>query len=53
MKHTPWKTRNSRPIYKNPWIEVREDVAEMADGRATLYGVIALLLVARQREGRR
>jgi ADP-ribose pyrophosphatase len=42
MKHKPWKTRSSRPIYKNPWIEVREDVAEMPDGRTTIYGVIEL-----------
>jgi ADP-ribose pyrophosphatase len=42
MKHRPWKTRSSRPIYKNPWIDVREDVAEMPDGRTTIYGVITL-----------
>jgi ADP-ribose pyrophosphatase len=42
MKHKPWKTRSSRPIYHNPWIDVREDVAEMPDGRTTIYGVIAL-----------
>jgi ADP-ribose pyrophosphatase len=42
MEHKPWKTRSSRPIYKNPWIDVREDVAEMPDGRTTVYGVIAL-----------
>ena len=40
MKHKPWKTRSSQPIYKNPWIDVREDVAEMPDGRTTLYGVV-------------
>ena len=40
MKHKPWKTRSSRPIYKNPWIDVREDVAEMPDGRTTIYGVV-------------
>ena len=42
MKHTPWKTVSSRPVYKNPWIDVREDVAEMPDGRTTIYGVIEL-----------
>jgi len=42
MKHTPWKTRSSRPIYKNPWIDIREDVAEMPDGRTTIYGVVTL-----------
>jgi ADP-ribose pyrophosphatase len=42
MKHTPWKTRSSKPIYKNPWISVREDIAEMPDGRTTIYGVVSL-----------
>jgi ADP-ribose pyrophosphatase len=42
MKHKPWKTCSSRPIYRNPWIDVREDVAEMPDGRTTIYGVITL-----------
>lgn len=27
-------------MYANPWIRVREDVAELPDGRTTLYGVI-------------
>ena len=42
MKHQPWKTRSTRPIYKNPWIDIREDVAEMPDGRTTIYGVVNL-----------
>ncbi len=37
---TPWKTRSSRPIYENRWIEVREDIAELPDGRTTIYGVV-------------
>src|SRR5215470_4191086 len=37
---TPWRTRSSRRVYENPWIRVREDVAEMPDGRTTLYGVV-------------
>jgi len=36
----PWRTRSSRRVYENPWIRVREDVAEMPDGRTTLYGVV-------------
>ncbi len=36
----PWKTKSSREVYRNPWIRVREDVAEMPDGRETVYGVI-------------
>jgi ADP-ribose pyrophosphatase len=42
MEHKPWKTRSSRPIYQNPWVSVREDIAEMPDGRATIYGVVDL-----------
>jgi ADP-ribose pyrophosphatase len=36
----PWRTVGSRPVYANPWIRVREDVAEMPDGRTTPYGVV-------------
>ena len=39
MEHKPWKTLSSRPIYRNPWMSLREDVAEMPNGRTTLYGV--------------
>src|SRR4051794_20523954 len=39
MPPQPWKTRTSREVYKNNWIRVREDIAEMPDGRTTLYGV--------------
>ncbi len=39
MEHKPWKTLSSRPIYQNPWMSLREDIAEMPDGRTTLYGV--------------
>ena len=40
MDHKPWKTVSSRPIYQNPWMSLREDIAEMPDGRTTLYGVV-------------
>lgn len=40
MPPKPWTTRSSRPIYQNPWTRVREDIAEMPDGRTTVYGVI-------------
>ena len=36
----PWKTTSSRPVYENRWIKVREDVAELPDGRTTVYGVV-------------
>jgi ADP-ribose pyrophosphatase len=35
-----WRTLTSRPVYANPWIRVREDIAELPDGRTTLYGVV-------------
>lgn len=37
---TPWRTITSRPVYSNPWMRVREDVAQMPDGRTTIYGVV-------------
>ncbi|HYE94302.1 MAG TPA: NUDIX hydrolase [Terriglobales bacterium] len=40
LARIPWRTISSRPVYVNPWIRVREDVAELPDGRHTLYGVI-------------
>jgi ADP-ribose pyrophosphatase len=36
----PWVRRSSRPIYQNPWIEVREDLVQLPDGRTTIYGVV-------------
>lgn len=42
MPPKPWKTLSSREIYKNNWIRVREDVAEMPNGKTTLYGVCEL-----------
>ena len=40
MPPSAWKTRSSRPIYQNKWMRVREDIAELPDGRTTLYGVV-------------
>lgn len=40
MPPKPWKTLSSRPVYENPWTRVREDIAEMPNGRTTIYGVI-------------
>jgi ADP-ribose pyrophosphatase len=40
LARVPWRTVSSRPIYRNPWIAVREDVAELPDGRRTIYGVV-------------
>jgi ADP-ribose pyrophosphatase len=40
MPPTPWKTRSSRPIYDNKWMKLREDIAQLPDGRETIYGVV-------------
>jgi ADP-ribose pyrophosphatase len=40
LARAPWKTRTSREVYENPWMRLREDVAEMPDGRTTIYGVV-------------
>lgn len=42
MPPKAWKTLESRPVYANPWIRVREDVAELPNGRTTLYGVVTM-----------
>src|SRR5262245_37061769 len=40
LARTAWRTLSSRPVYANPWIRVREDSAELPDGRTTIYGVV-------------
>ena len=40
LARAAWRTLSTREIYTNPWIRVREDIAEMPDGRTTIYGVI-------------
>jgi len=42
MPPLPWKTLSIREVYKNKWIRVREDIAEMPNGRTTIYGVCEL-----------
>ena len=39
---SPWKTKASREVYKNPWIRVREDDVVRPDGGAGLYGVVEI-----------
>jgi 8-oxo-dGTP pyrophosphatase MutT (NUDIX family) len=34
----PWKTVSSKVVYKNPWIQVREDVVVTPTGKDGLYG---------------
>lgn len=42
MPLVPWKTLSTRPVYVNPWIRVREDIAQLPSGSTTLYGVVTL-----------
>ena len=36
----PWRRLSTRPIYSNPWIEVREDQVIRPDGNPGIYGVV-------------
>ena len=38
----PWKTLDSRLVYENPWIRVREDKVVRPDGQAGIYGVVEI-----------
>jgi ADP-ribose pyrophosphatase len=40
MPPKPWKTLSTRVVYENPWTTIREDIAEMPNGRTTIYGVV-------------
>ena len=40
LARAAWRTLSTRQAYVNPWIRVREDMAETPDGRTTLYGVV-------------
>ncbi|RME76518.1 MAG: NUDIX hydrolase [Chloroflexi bacterium] len=40
MPPKSWKTLSSRQVYRNPWINVREDIAQMPNGKTTIYGVV-------------
>lgn len=36
----PWKTLDTRLVYENPWIRVREDRVLRPDGQPGIYGVV-------------
>ncbi len=36
----PWTVLSTRPIYRNPWIRVREDRVLHPDGQPGIYGVV-------------
>jgi ADP-ribose pyrophosphatase len=35
-----WRTLATREVYRNPWLDVREDTVELPDGRQIVYGVV-------------
>jgi 8-oxo-dGTP pyrophosphatase MutT (NUDIX family) len=49
------RTTSSREVYRNPWIRVREDGVELADGTTGIYGVVEKphfgLVVPAERDG--
>jgi ADP-ribose pyrophosphatase len=40
MPLRPWKTLSTREVYRNPWMALREDIAQMPNGKTTIYGVV-------------
>ncbi len=49
------RTTGSREVYRNPWIRLREDTVERADGSTGVYSVVEkpdfALVVAAERDG--
>ena len=42
IKKGPWTVTDSKVVYKNPWIKVREDQVIKPDGQAGIFGVVAM-----------
>lgn len=40
MEANPWQIKETREIYDNPWITVREDQVVRPDGEPGIYGVL-------------
>ncbi|HVF69884.1 MAG TPA: NUDIX hydrolase [Xanthomonadales bacterium] len=40
MKKNPYKILSSKVVYKNPWIEVREDEVIRPDGKKGIFGTV-------------
>jgi ADP-ribose pyrophosphatase len=39
MPPQAWKTLTAREVYRKKWIHLHEDLAELPNGRTTIYGV--------------
>jgi ADP-ribose pyrophosphatase len=42
IKKGPWTVTNSKTVYKNPWINVREDKVIRPDGKDGIFGVVTM-----------
>lgn len=42
IKKGPWVVTDSKEVYKNPWIAVREDKVIRPDGRMGIFGVVTM-----------
>src|SRR5258708_14373925 len=40
LARTPRRATSTRPIYRNRWIAVREELVELPDGHTAVYGVV-------------
>ena len=45
-KQNPWQVYDTRVVYENPWIRVREDKVVHPDGHKGIYGVVDALCIA-------
>lgn len=42
-KHGPWTITDSKIVYENPWIKVREDKVIHPDGKPGIFGIVDLI----------
>lgn len=42
IKRGPWTTLDSKTVYRNPWMTVREDAVTRPDGKPGIYGVVTM-----------
>jgi 8-oxo-dGTP pyrophosphatase MutT (NUDIX family) len=42
LRANPWRTVDSRTVYRNPWLSVREDRVIRPDGTDGIYGVVEI-----------
>lgn len=41
-KRGPWTVVDTKKVYKNPWIDVREDKVIKSNGKRTIYGIVTM-----------